>query len=59
MKIQNVGVCLAFLAIFGTYFAGCYEHPRGLGIEIEIHDSSWHHQNDSDHGAQWEHDHHD
>ena len=57
MKIQNVGVCLAFLAVFGTYFAGCYEHPRGPGIEIEIHDSAWHHTNDGDHGAQWDHDH--
>jgi hypothetical protein len=58
MKIQNVGICLVFLALFATYFAGCYEHPRSSGVAIEVHDSTWHHTNDADHGAQWDHDHH-
>jgi hypothetical protein len=58
MKIQNAGIGLVLLALFATYVAGCYEHPRGPGVEIEVHGSTWHHRNDADHGAQSDHDNH-
>ena len=56
MKIRNLNVCLVLVAAFAVCNIGCYEHRRGPGIEIEVHDSGWHHDHDQDHGVQWNHD---
>ena len=58
MKLTTLGLLLVILAGFSTFAMGCYEHPRGVGIDVDVHDSGWHHGHDDDHGVQWDHDHH-